>query len=190
MPRYAAFLRGVTPTNAKMSEVAACFESAGFADVRTVLASGNVVFSAGQRSEAGLASAIEKAMTKRLGRSFLTIVRSIEELQALLDSDPFADLRPPATSKRVVTFLREDTKPAGPLPVERDGARIWRVQGREAFTSYTPTPLGPVFMEMIKRTFGDAQTTRTWDTIGKVVKAATTTATAAGTKPRLPRKRR
>ena len=174
MPRYAAFLRGVSPTNAKMSEVAACFESVGFRDVKTVLSSGNVVFSAGRGSEASLASAIEKAMTQRLGRSFLTIVRSIEDLQALLDRDPFADLRPPAAAKRVVTFLREDRKPAVALPIEREGAKIWCVQGREAFASYTPTPLGPVFMEMFKRTFGDGQTTRTWDTIGKVVRAAAT----------------
>lgn len=165
MPRYAAFLRGITPGNAKMREIAACFESAGFTGVKTVLSSGNVVFGAGRGSETSLASAIEKAMAKRLGRSFLTIVRSIEDLQALLDRDPFAALRPPGAAKRVVTFLREDAQPASPLPVERAGAKIWCVQGREAFTSYTPTPQGPVFMQMIKQTFGDAQTTRTWDTI-------------------------
>ena len=188
MPRYAALLRGVSPTNAKMPEIAACFESAGFTDVKTVLSSGNVVFSAGRGSEASLANAIEKAMTKRLGRAFLTIVRSIEDLQALLDTNPFADLRPPSAAKRVVTFLREDTKPAGPLPIECEGAKIWCVRGREAFTSYTPTPLGPVFMDMINRTFGDCQTTRTWDTIAKVVKVAAATATRVGTRPRSRRK--
>jgi uncharacterized protein (DUF1697 family) len=172
MPRYAAFLRGVSPANAKMPEVAACFESAGLTNVRTVLSSGNVVFSAGRGSEAHLAGAIEGAMMKRLGRRFLTIVRPIDALRALLGRDPFADLGLPAAAKRVVTFLREDAKPAGPLPFEREGATIWCVQGREAFTSYTPTPRGPVFMEMIKQRFGDAQTTRTWDTVGKVVKAA------------------
>jgi uncharacterized protein (DUF1697 family) len=190
MPRYAAFLRGVLPTNAKMADIAACFESAGFTEVKTVLSSGNVVFSAGRGSEASLAGAIEKAMTKRLGRSFLTVVRSVEDLQALLDRDPFADLKPPAAAKRVVTFLRENPKAAASLPVERAGAKIWCVQGREAFTSYTPTPLGPVFMEMIKRTFGDAQTTRTWETIAKVVKAAaSTSSTATASKSRSGRKR-
>src|SRR5258707_3906639 len=46
VPRYAAFLRGVMPTNAKMPDLKRAFEAAGFTDVRTVLASGNVVFSA------------------------------------------------------------------------------------------------------------------------------------------------
>jgi len=42
--RYAAFLRGVMPTNRKMPELKRCFEVAGFTEVKTVLASGNVVF--------------------------------------------------------------------------------------------------------------------------------------------------
>jgi uncharacterized protein (DUF1697 family) len=46
MRRYAAFLRGVMPTNAKMSDLVKAFEAAGFEDVKTVLSSGNVVFSA------------------------------------------------------------------------------------------------------------------------------------------------
>jgi uncharacterized protein (DUF1697 family) len=45
MPRYVAFLRGVSPMNAKMPELKKCFESAGFTDVKTLLSSGNVVFS-------------------------------------------------------------------------------------------------------------------------------------------------
>jgi len=32
---YAAFLRGVTPMNVKVAELKKCFESAGFADVKT-----------------------------------------------------------------------------------------------------------------------------------------------------------
>lgn len=44
MPRYAAFLRGVSPMNAKMPELKKAFEAAGFLEVKTVLSSGNVVF--------------------------------------------------------------------------------------------------------------------------------------------------
>ncbi len=45
MTRYAAFLRGVNVggVNLKMAEVAKAFEDAGFANVRTILASGNVL---------------------------------------------------------------------------------------------------------------------------------------------------
>jgi hypothetical protein len=51
-----------------------------------------------------------------------------------------------------------------------DGARILCVAGAEIFSAYVPSPKGPVFMGLIEKTFGKDLTTRTWDTIGKVVK--------------------
>ncbi len=54
MTRYAAFLRGVMPTNAKMPDVKKAFEAAGFTDVKTLLSSGNVVFDARSASETAL----------------------------------------------------------------------------------------------------------------------------------------
>ena len=50
MKRYAAFLRGVMPTNCKMGDLRAAFEAAGFEDVRTLLGSGNVLFGASSSS--------------------------------------------------------------------------------------------------------------------------------------------
>jgi uncharacterized protein (DUF1697 family) len=44
MPRYVAFLRGVSPMNASMPALKRCFEATGFTDVRTLLSSGNVAF--------------------------------------------------------------------------------------------------------------------------------------------------
>ena len=69
MHRYVAFLRGVSPMNAKMADLKRCFESAGYANVRTVLASGNVVFDSAAKSDRILASAIERAMDKHLERT-------------------------------------------------------------------------------------------------------------------------
>ena len=41
-----------------------------------------------------------------------------------------------------------------------------------AFGAYVPDPkLGPIFMTLIERTFGKDITTRTWDSVAKVVKA-------------------
>lgn len=168
--RFVAFLRGITPMNAKMSELAACFEDAGFGQVRTVLGSGNVVFSTRATNAAAIERKAEAAMTKRLGRSFLTLVRSVDDLTALLEKDPFAAFRLAPDAKRVVTFLREAPKTHVALPIEVDGARILRLDGRTVFTAYVPSPKGPVFMSLLKTNFGEEQTTRTWDTIRKVSK--------------------
>src|SRR5438477_9057609 len=105
MPRYAAFLRGVGPMNAKMPDVKRCFEAAGFTGVRTLLSSGNVVFNA--RSGAKLEEKIEAAMKEHLGQAFLTIVRPLDALRAILDSDPYRAFRLPRGAKRVITFLRD-----------------------------------------------------------------------------------
>jgi len=167
--RYAALLRGVSPMNAKMPELKQCFEVAGFTDVKTVLSSGNVVFSARAASEASLERKAEGTMTKRLGRTFLTLVRPLDGLRELLDADPYAAFRLRPGSKRIVTFLREAPATKLSLPIEVDGARILRLQGREVFSAYVPSPRGPVFMTLIEKTFGDAVTTRTWDTVKKIV---------------------
>lgn len=165
MPRYVAFLRAVSPMNAKMPELRRAFERAGFTGVKTVLSSGNVVFDSAAASGATLERRAEAAMQKHLGRSFYTIVRSVGELEKLLDSDPFARFRLSTKAKRVVTFLRKSAK--AKLPPEVDGARMLTVRGREVLTAYTPTPRGPVFMRLIDKTFGKTVTTRTWDTVRK-----------------------
>ena len=170
MPRYAAFLRGVMPMNAKMPALRLAFEKAGFTEVRTVLGSGNVVFSARAASDRALQRKAEAAMQEELGRTFATIIRSIDELQALVAADPFSKYRLPADAKRIVTFLREAPARAPSRLPEQDGARILQVSGREVFSSYVATPKGPVFMSLIEKTFGQDVTTRTWDTVKKVAR--------------------
>src|SRR5262245_12535963 len=106
MPRYVAFLRGVSPMNAKMAELKRCFEGAGFTDVKTVRLSGNVAFGARANSDTALARAVEAAMAQQLGRVFYTIVRPASALRELIAADPYAAFRLPANAKRVVTLLR------------------------------------------------------------------------------------
>jgi uncharacterized protein (DUF1697 family) len=170
MPRYAAFLRGVSPMNAKMPDLKAAFEAAGFTDVKTLLSSGNLVFTARSASEAALQRKAEAAMAKHLGRTFLTIIRSVDELREILGSDPYRAFRLPSAAKRIVTFLREKPASTLALPVEVDGARILVVGGRNIFSAYVPGPKGPVFMTLIEKTFGSEVTTRTWDTVTKVAR--------------------
>lgn len=171
MPRYAAFLRGVSPMNLKMPALKASFEGAGFTDVKTLLSSGNVVFTASRAAPGTLAKKAEQAMQKELGKSFMTFVRPIDELAAILERDPYTAFKLAAGSKRVVTFFHQAPAKKPKLPVELDGARILASDGAEAFSAYVPGPRGPVFMQLLEKTFGKDITTRTWDTIKKVVKA-------------------
>jgi uncharacterized protein (DUF1697 family) len=170
MTRYVAFLRGVSPMNARMPELKRTFEAAGFTDVKTLLSSGNVAFSTRTTAPATLERKAEKAMQAELGRSFATIVRSSQFLQDLIASDPFAGFKLAPAAKRVVTLLR---RPAArlALPIERDGARILAMTDAEVFTAYVASDKGPVFMTLLERTFGIDITTRTWDTVRKCAQA-------------------
>lgn len=156
--------------NVQMPKLARAFELAGFRDVKTLLSSGNVVFDAPATSEAALARKAEAAMKKHLGSAFFTLVRSVEDLQALLASQPYAKFRLQPGCKRVVTFLAAAPKPRPRLPIELDGACILSISGSEVFSAYVPSPKGPVFMTLLQRTFGKDITTRTWDTVTKVAK--------------------
>lgn len=171
MPRYVAFLRGVTPKNLKMPDLKHAFEVAGFTNVRTLLSSGNVAFDARSATDAALERKAEEAMQRTLGRSFHTIVRPVAALERLLDTDPYARFNVPPHAKRVVSFLRVAPTPKQPLPLARDGAQVLTVIEREAFTCYVTGDKGPVFMVLIERVFGTDVTTRTWDTVRRCAKA-------------------
>jgi uncharacterized protein (DUF1697 family) len=171
MPRYAAFLRGVSPMNLKMPALKAALEDAGFTDVRTLLSSGNVVFAGRRTTDVAIEKKIEAALEKHVGKKFGTIVRSIDELEELIAADPYQAFRLPVGSKRVVTFLRAKPEAKPQLPPALDGARIWAVRGRDVLSSYVRSEKGPVFMTLIEKTFGKDVTTRTWDTVQKVARA-------------------
>ena len=123
----------------------------------------------------GIASAVERraeeAMSKDLGRKFYTIVRSVSDLRAMIEADPYEKHSLPEGAKRVVTFLREPRKPKVSIPIELDGARILETEAREVFSAYLPSPRGPVFMGLIEKAFGPEVMTRTWETVKKCAKA-------------------
>ncbi len=167
MPRYVALLRGVSPLNAKMPELRACFEAAGFSGVRTIVSSGNVAFDCPLGDQAAIELLAEAAMARHLKRSFHTVVRAVAELQALLASDPYAEHGIPADARRVVSFFRSPPAPRRGLPLARDQASVFLVRGREAFTAYRPTDKGPVFMALIEQAFGKDVTTRTLATVAR-----------------------
>lgn len=156
--------------NAKMPELRKAFEAAGFTDVKTVISSGNVVFKARRASESSLQRTAEAAMEERLGQAFLTIVRPIDALRDMLASDPYRAFRLSPSAKRIVTFLRDEPGSKLTLPLELEGARLLFLTGKELFSAYVPSPKGAVFMSLIEKTFGKELTTRTWDTVARVVR--------------------
>ena len=92
MPEYVALLRGIAPSNPNQrnEKLRSVFEELGFDEVRTVISSGNVLFRSDSTDPAELEATLEEAWPAKLGFNSTTIIRSIPDLQQLVELDPFA----------------------------------------------------------------------------------------------------
>src|SRR5689334_23987912 len=90
MTRYAAFLRGVNVggVNLMMAEVAKAFEDVGFTNVRTILASGNVLLESRSGVDAVRKKA-EKALRDTFGYDAWVLAYDLNTVQKISDGFPF-----------------------------------------------------------------------------------------------------
>lgn len=84
-----------------MSDLRAMCTTLGFTDVRTYVASGNVLFSTGLGAD-GARDALEDALRHYAGRPVGVVVRTPADLLRVRDGNPFRDADP---SRVGVTFL-------------------------------------------------------------------------------------
>lgn len=137
--------------NMKGERLREAFESLGFKDVATVIASGNVVFGSGSKNAAALEAKVEKALPERLGFKSTTIVRSREDLERLVKSAPFKGIKDEKPNYLIVTFFKDKRKELCTV-IDRSQAAT------------------PEFMTALEKQHGKAITTRTWKTIGRILK--------------------
>jgi uncharacterized protein (DUF1697 family) len=171
---YVALLRGIAPSNPKMrnAELRRVFEEVELEDVRTVISSGNVVFSSSERSKVALESRIEAALADHLGAPCSTIIRSRAQITRLLGSGVFDGYDDEPSSRLNVSFLKARPPAGTPVPVTGPGAEIVAVQGQEVFSVVDTTgSKTPDLMAAVERTYGKQVTTRTWKTVGRIAAA-------------------
>lgn len=113
MTQYVAFLRAVNVGGTgklPMTELRAMCESVGFANVRTYIASGNVVFES-KLKEASVKSKLESCLADYAGKPVGVLVRTGAELAAVLAGNPFGS----AASNRCVAIFLDAAPPADAL---------------------------------------------------------------------------
>jgi uncharacterized protein (DUF1697 family) len=90
MTHFAAFLRGVNVggVNLKMADVATALTDAGLAEVRTILATGNITLDSPKGADAVRAVA-EKALRQQFGYDAWVLVYPIKKLKSIVDGYPF-----------------------------------------------------------------------------------------------------
>ena len=123
MTKYAAFLRGVNVggVNLKMAEVATALTDAGFANVRTILASGNVLLESSARV-AAVRKKAEATLRENFGYDAWVLVYDIDTVRAVVDAYPFE--REVDGYQSYVTFVADKA-------VLDELAQLGRGRGRE-----------------------------------------------------------
>ena len=91
MPRFIAFLRAINVGGhiVRMEHLRQLFESIGFSNVETFIASGNVVFESTSKNAQVLERKIESRLREELGYEVATFIRTDAELAAIANYKAF-----------------------------------------------------------------------------------------------------
>jgi uncharacterized protein (DUF1697 family) len=176
MTKYAAMIRGVGPGNPNMrgEKLREAFESLGFTNVRPVITSGNVVFESDITDTAKLEAMVEVVFPKLLDFERAVFIRSEVQLQKLIDANPFSNLKHENAGKTylTVTFFKTAPKPDFSFPYHPDGKAFELVATVDgAICSVVDLSNGktPDLMTWLERQFGKDITTRTWNTVSRLL---------------------
>jgi uncharacterized protein (DUF1697 family) len=171
MTQFAAFLRGVNVggVNLKMAEVAAALSDAGFSNVRTILATGNVLL----ESKSGVAAVRKKcetALRERFGYEAWVLAYDIDTVRAISEAYPFE--REVDGYQSYVTFVTDAKvlKELAELPAGSDekiaagtGVIYWQVPKGSTLDSTIGKTMG-------KPRYKSSTTTRNLRTLDKVLR--------------------
>lgn len=138
MPRYIAFLRAINVgghNTVKMDFLRQLFESLGFSNVETFIASGNIVFETTSKNAQALERKIEKGLREALGYEVATFIRTGTELAAIANYKPFSQSDLDGAAALNIAFLADvlDDKSSQKLMALRTDIDDFNVHGREVY---------------------------------------------------------
>jgi uncharacterized protein (DUF1697 family) len=156
--------------NEKLREV---FESLGFRDVQTVIASGNLVFETDSRDVSALEAQIEEAWPEQLGFRSTTIIRTRKQMQDLVARNPFGHRGDTPATSRQVTFLKHEPAMDLEVPYTANAGdyTIVAFEDRVVCSVIDLTrSRTPDLMRSLEKMVGREITTRTWKTVHRILR--------------------
>ena len=172
--RYVALLRAINVGGhtVRMEDLRALFVEMGFADVESVIASGNVLFSSRSGTAATVETKIERALASALGYEVTTFIRQREELEAVVKVEALSQMSPAAEDHVLsVAFLKRAPDPDAvrALLALRNDVDDFLVRGREVFwLRRTRQQAGQVAGPRFERTLRLSATVRNITTVRKL----------------------
>jgi uncharacterized protein (DUF1697 family) len=174
--RLVVLLRGINVGRHKRIAMPALREllgELGYEDVRTHLQSGNALVSTEDPPDA-VARAVEDRIRERLGFEVDVVVRTADELAAIVESDPLGDVAGDG-AKRFVLFLSAPPDPGVVKELERRdfGAEAFAAGAREVY-AWCPDGLmdSPLMKALNGAELAPVATARNWNTVTRLLELA------------------
>ncbi len=173
METYIALLRGINVggKTVKMERLRTVLGALGFEQVKTLLASGNVVFNCTAEPVDSLRPRIEAALKDEFGFSIPVLLRTAAQLHDLIGHDPFVGITVTPETRLYVTFIGDTRQePATFPPFPDESVRIVRNTATEVCTAVQLTDgRGTLdLMASLEQVLGKNITTRNWNTVQKI----------------------
>ena len=173
MTRYIAFLRAINVGGhtVKMDYLRQLFESLGFSNVETFIASGNVLFETDSNNEHALEKKIEARLNETLGYEVATFIRSDAELKAIANYKPFPQSQLDAAVAFNVALLKEsvDEKSRQKVMALRTTIDEFHFHERELYWLCKKKQSESTFSNaVLEKTMGGPSTIRGWITVQKI----------------------
>jgi uncharacterized protein (DUF1697 family) len=173
---YVAFLRGINVGGKKlikMEDLRQVFGSLHFQNVRTFIASGNVIFDSAETDRKALTTKIESKLFKAFGHKVPVVLIPVSELQEIVRRSPFKRIKPSADVMMFVALFAE--KPSAQAKMSMRSAtenlEVLALTDHAAFILCHRKKNGMFAFpnNFFEKEFGVVATTRNWSTVNRVV---------------------
>ena len=187
MNLYVALLRAVNVGGNNlipMPELKVCFEAQGFRDVMTYIQSGNVLFRTTRRSNhPAFAQGIEQSLSQTFTYRACVVVRSFEQMRAVVDTAPKGFGRLSALHRYDVIFLKEPLTAAEALKSMTAKPGVDRLSAGDGVL-YASRLISRAAQSHLSRVVGkpiyQSMTIRSWNTTRKLLELMERIRTAPG----------
>ena len=174
MSAFVALLRAVNlagKNSVGMADLREVASGLGLGDVRSLLQSGNLVFTAGERSSAALERALADATRDQLGVETDYFVRSADEWRTAIEANPFPQEAGSDPGRLLLVCLAKAPTRESMDALEKaiTGSERVRAEGRHLYAVY-PEGVGRsrLTMALIEKKLGTRGTGRNWNTVLKL----------------------
>jgi uncharacterized protein (DUF1697 family) len=177
MTRQIALLRGINVGTARrvaMADLRGLLSKAGYEDVKTLGQSGNVVLSTKIADSECLGSKLESQVAKGLGVKAQVVVRTREELAAVVMHNPLGEIAKDLGRYQVNFLSAVPTSEAiAEIAATNTGPERWVAKGREIY-AWHPDGIhnSPLAKLLSAERLGVVVTARNWNTVTKLLALA------------------